>query len=190
MTWVTIRVYLLFWIMDKLIKGRMTIWGRYYTLRRNDCIRKIFGLHRLESTRELRKSLGYESITEIFAKRNSRFLNGISRTGISVLIQLKSLSYCSLSEISLNLHRISHFTFFSLNLLRVCMLCHNPFVDEYNSYILCSNSFIRSPNLYNVVIAHVRSQKLVNKWPRVALSSQTGGQQQTPRPKQDVSHPR
>ena len=43
-------------------------------------------------TRELRKSLGYESITEIFAKRNSRFLNGISRTGISVLIQIKSLS--------------------------------------------------------------------------------------------------
>ena len=58
----------------------------------NDCIRKIFGFHRWESTRELRKSLGYESITEIFAMRNSRFLNGISRTGNSVLIQLESLS--------------------------------------------------------------------------------------------------
>ena len=58
----------------------------------NDCTRKIFGFRRWESTRELRKSLGYESITEIFGKRNSRFLNGISWTGNSVLIQLKSLS--------------------------------------------------------------------------------------------------
>ena len=58
----------------------------------NDCIRKIFGYHRWESTRELRKSLGYESVTEIFAKRSSRFMNGLSRTGNAVLIQLKSLS--------------------------------------------------------------------------------------------------
>ena len=58
----------------------------------NDCIRKIFGYNRWESTRELRRSLGYESITEIFAKRNSRFLNGLFRTGNSVLIRLKSLS--------------------------------------------------------------------------------------------------
>ena len=58
----------------------------------NDCMRKIFGYHRWESTRELRKSLGYESVTEIFAKRSSRFMNGLSRTGNSVLIQLKSLS--------------------------------------------------------------------------------------------------
>ena len=60
----------------------------------NDCTRKIFGFRRWESTRELRKSLGYESITEILAMRNFRFLNGIaiSWTGNSVLIQLESLS--------------------------------------------------------------------------------------------------
>ena len=58
----------------------------------NDCIRKVFGYNRWESTRELRRSLGYESVTEIFAKRNSRFLNGLFRTGNSVLIRLKSLS--------------------------------------------------------------------------------------------------
>ena len=58
----------------------------------NDCIRKVLGYNRWESTRELRRSLGYESITEIFAKRNTRFLNGLFRTGNSVLIRLKSLS--------------------------------------------------------------------------------------------------
>ena len=58
----------------------------------NDCIRKVFGYNRWESTRELRRSLGYESITEIFAKRNTRFLNGLFRTGNSVLIRLKLLS--------------------------------------------------------------------------------------------------
>ena len=52
----------------------------------NDCIRKVFGYNRWESTRELRRSLGYESVTEIFAKRNSRFLNGLFRTGNSVLM--------------------------------------------------------------------------------------------------------
>ena len=59
----------------------------------NDCIRKIFGYNRWESTRELRRSLGYESITEIFAKRNSRFLNCLGRTGNSILIRLKSLFF-------------------------------------------------------------------------------------------------
>ena len=58
----------------------------------NDCIRKIFGFHRWESTRELRKSLGYESITEIFAKRSMSFMNGLTRTCNPVLIRLKSFN--------------------------------------------------------------------------------------------------
>ena len=55
----------------------------------NDCIRKIFGYHRWESTRELRKSFGYDSVTEIFATRSKSFLNGLNLTGNSVLIRLK-----------------------------------------------------------------------------------------------------
>ena len=58
----------------------------------NDCIRKIFGFHRWESTRELRKSFGYESVTEIFTKRSKSFMNGLNRTGNSILIRLKSLA--------------------------------------------------------------------------------------------------
>ena len=58
----------------------------------NDCIRKIFGFHRWESTRELRKSLGYDSITEIFAKRSMSFMNGLNRTCNPVLISLKSFN--------------------------------------------------------------------------------------------------
>ena len=58
----------------------------------NDCNRKIFGFHRWESTRELQKSLGYESITEIFAKRSKSFMNGLNRTCNPVLLRLKSFS--------------------------------------------------------------------------------------------------
>ena len=57
----------------------------------NDCIRKIFTFNRWESTRELRKSLGYDSITEIFAKRASSFLLKFDQTRNPVLMCLKSL---------------------------------------------------------------------------------------------------
>ena len=43
----------------------------------NDAIRKIFSFNRWESTRFLRKSFGYDSITEIFSKRNKSFIHKI-----------------------------------------------------------------------------------------------------------------
>ena len=58
----------------------------------NDCIRKTFGFHRWESTRELQKSLGHDSITEIFAKRSKSFMNGLNRTLNPILIRLKSFN--------------------------------------------------------------------------------------------------
>ena len=43
----------------------------------NDSIRKIFTYNRWESTRFLRMSHGFDSVTEIFAKRKESFLNKI-----------------------------------------------------------------------------------------------------------------
>ena len=70
-------------------RNRINLYSKFTRRLMHHTVKRIYGV---EGTRELRKSLGYESITEIFAKRNSRFLNGISRTGKSVLIQLKLLS--------------------------------------------------------------------------------------------------
>ena len=57
----------------------------------NDCIRKIFSYDRWESTRHLRLSHGYDSITEIFYNRRSSFLRNIKNTGNPVLMQLRSM---------------------------------------------------------------------------------------------------
>ena len=54
----------------------------------NDCIRKIFTFNRWESTRSLRNSFGYCSITEIFAKRQSSFISNIRLTDNPVLKDL------------------------------------------------------------------------------------------------------
>ena len=43
----------------------------------NDCIRRIFSYNRWESTRFLRNSFGYDSITNIFAKRSASFDRGL-----------------------------------------------------------------------------------------------------------------
>ena len=56
----------------------------------NDCIRKIFSFNRWTSTRELRKSFGYNSVAEIFTKRSARFLTQIRCTRNPILIQLRS----------------------------------------------------------------------------------------------------
>ena len=40
----------------------------------NDCLRRIFTYNRWESVRYLRISFGYPSLTEIYEKRSSRFL--------------------------------------------------------------------------------------------------------------------
>ena len=57
----------------------------------NDSIRKIVGFNRWESTRSLRTSYGYDSITQMFAKRRVSFLEKIELTGNPVLRTLKSL---------------------------------------------------------------------------------------------------
>ena len=63
-----------------------------YDVALNDCIRKIFSFHRWESTRELRRSSGYDSLTEIFAKRQRKFLQCLRLTGNPVLVKLRSLT--------------------------------------------------------------------------------------------------
>ena len=55
----------------------------------NDAIRKIFGFHRWESTRFLRTSFGYPSITEIFEQRYQRFMSGITHTRNPTLLLLR-----------------------------------------------------------------------------------------------------
>ena len=43
----------------------------------NDAIRKNFMFHRWESIRHLRKSLGYKSVYELFAKAKESFSNSL-----------------------------------------------------------------------------------------------------------------
>ena len=57
----------------------------------NDCIRKIFTFNRWESTRFLRRSFGYDSITEIFAKRKISFNNALCNTNNLILRHLLSV---------------------------------------------------------------------------------------------------
>ena len=57
----------------------------------NDCIRKIFTFQRWESTRMLRTSFGYQSVTEIFAIRKQTFERNLQRTGNQVLVTLFSV---------------------------------------------------------------------------------------------------
>ena len=51
----------------------------------NDAIRRIFSYNRWESIRSLRTSLGYLSVTEIFAKRKASFESNLSNSENSVL---------------------------------------------------------------------------------------------------------
>ena len=51
----------------------------------NDAIRKIFAFHRWESIKTLRESLGYLSITEIFAKRKRVFDERLPQIGNALL---------------------------------------------------------------------------------------------------------
>ena len=55
----------------------------------NDAIRKIFSFNRWESTRFLRTSFGYPSMTEIFEARYQRFMSGITRTCNPTLLLLR-----------------------------------------------------------------------------------------------------
>ena len=57
----------------------------------NDCIRRIFSFNRWESTRSLRKSFGYDSITDIFAKRSVSFNRKLAQTRNPILKFLQSL---------------------------------------------------------------------------------------------------
>ena len=57
----------------------------------NDCTRKIFSFNRWESTRYLRQSLGYKSITEIYAERQQSFRRNLPRTRNPILIYLAVL---------------------------------------------------------------------------------------------------
>ena len=51
----------------------------------NDAIRKIFSYHRWESIRTLRESLGYLSVTDIFAKRKHIFETRLPQVGNALL---------------------------------------------------------------------------------------------------------
>ena len=51
----------------------------------NDAVRKIFSYRRWESIRLLRESLGYKSITEIFAKRKLLFEKRLPQIGNALL---------------------------------------------------------------------------------------------------------
>ena len=57
----------------------------------NDAIRKIVGYNRWESIRSLRESHGYDSITEIFANRRSKFEKHLSRIGNSFITRLSNI---------------------------------------------------------------------------------------------------
>ena len=57
----------------------------------NDCIRKIFTYDRWESTRFLRLSHGYDSITEICANRKASFTRALPDTGNPILMHLHSV---------------------------------------------------------------------------------------------------
>ena len=57
----------------------------------NDAIRKIFTYNRWESIKVLRESLGYLSVTEIFAKRKKSFESNFSRVGNQTLLFLYKL---------------------------------------------------------------------------------------------------
>ena len=59
----------------------------------NDCIRKIFTYNRWESTRFLRMSHGYDSITEILAKRTKSFTDALATTGNLILMHLHSVQF-------------------------------------------------------------------------------------------------
>ena len=63
-----------------------------YDVALNDCIRKIFSFNRWESTRELRRSYGYDSITEIFAKRQRNFFRCLRLTFNPILVKLRSIT--------------------------------------------------------------------------------------------------
>ena len=57
----------------------------------NDAIRKIFGYNRWQSIRTLRGSLGYSSVTEIFANRKTKFEQNLSRIDNSLITQLSKI---------------------------------------------------------------------------------------------------
>ena len=59
----------------------------------NDAIRRIFSYNRWESIRVLRASMGYDSVTEIFAKRKKSFEQNIPRIGNDLLSLLSQLPY-------------------------------------------------------------------------------------------------
>ena len=51
----------------------------------NDAIRKIFGYNRWQSIKDIRESFGFLSVTEIFAKRKSKFELSLPHSGNSLL---------------------------------------------------------------------------------------------------------
>ena len=57
----------------------------------NDAIRRIFSYHRWESIKTLRESFGYQSITEIFAKRKAKFEALLPSIGNQTLVALSNI---------------------------------------------------------------------------------------------------
>ena len=56
----------------------------------NNAIRRIFTYNRWESVRELRESLGYKSLTEIFNTTASNFFNSLSNHSNSFIREFHS----------------------------------------------------------------------------------------------------
>ena len=99
----------------------------------NDCIRKIFTFNRWESTRELRRSFGYDSISEIYAKRQTNFFRCLRLTGNPVLVKIRSLTLAETNQ----WYWLNNYSFlcifFSLTppilwMMNVCTVAN--FVDE------------------------------------------------------------
>ena len=57
----------------------------------NDAIRRIFSYNRWESIRDLRDSMGYQSITQIFAHRRRCFENNLPRIGNTLIRKLSTI---------------------------------------------------------------------------------------------------
>ena len=60
----------------------------------NDAIRKIFTFNRWESTRYLRRSFGYKSISEIFHQRANSFMHKLKFTRNPILLSLARKLWC------------------------------------------------------------------------------------------------
>ena len=88
--YVFVCVFLYAWMSIICVRARHREMNRLHVAL-NDAIRKIFSFSRWESVKTLRESFGFQSVTEIFAKRKRMFLQKIPSTGNPLLSNLLNL---------------------------------------------------------------------------------------------------